>query len=674
VDELKRTLKDKLQRFEEPDRKRILEAIEWGEALHLGQERASGRPYFTHPLEVAIILAEMRLDADAVIAGLLHDVLEDTEISRAEIERRFGPSVGVLVDGVTKISGLRTGNKTVQEAETIRKMFVAMTEDIRVILIKLADKLHNMRTLQHLKEERQKEIAQECLDIFAPLAERLGMSWVKCELQDLSLKTLHRDAYDQIKAIVSQRRDERRAFLARIKADIEGAARKAGVKASINARAKHFYSIYEKMKRRGKSAEELYDLLGIRIICEERDDCYTVLGIVHQLWKPIDGRFKDYIAMPKANGYQSLHTTVMSYEGRVLEVQIRTRAMHGVAEHGVASHWLYKRRPGSRPADLPIIDRLRSWKDMRFTSGEFLEEIKREILKDSIVVFTPKGDAIQLPAGSTPIDFAYHVHTDVGQHCHAAKANGSIVPLDEELRNTQIIEVLTSPQAHPHINWLRSVKTAKARGKIRQWLLQNDQALAIDRYIVAKKKPGPEKPAEARRAAEASQPPGDSEPIVSEVRDTRITGEPSGKKLGISASGDRNLMIRIAGCCHPAPGDPIIGYVSRGRGIIVHRRACRNVEKIPDFAERLIDVEWETAASSVVRRFRVVARRSSDLFSEIEGAVRKYKGHLVEGKLKEMGPGRLAGSFTMELEDNEDWKRIVKSIQGIPSVISIQAF
>ncbi len=671
MDNLKRGLEQKLSRFDEADRKRILEAQAWGEELHVGQERASGEPYFTHPLEVATTLADMRLDADAIIAGLLHDALEDTQATREEIERRFGKPVALLVDGVTKISGLKTGNKTVQEAETIRKMFVAMTEDIRVILIKLADKLHNMRTLMHLNEARQKEIAQECLDIFAPVAERLGMGWLKCELEDLSLKALHRDAYDQIKAIVSQKRGERRAFLSRIKADIEGAARKAGIRASIHARAKHFYSIYVKMKKRNKSAEELYDLLGIRIICAERDDCYAMLGIVHQLWKPIDGRFKDYIALPKANGYQSLHTTVMSYEGRILEVQIRTEEMHGVAEHGVASHWLYKRRPGEKPADLSIISRLRSWKDMRFSSGEFLEEVKRDILRDSILVFTPRGDAIELPMGATPIDFAYHVHTDVGHHCYAAKANGSIVPLDEELRNTHVIEILTSPSAHPHINWLRSVKTAKARGKIRQWLIQHDQALAIDRYIVAKRKPQPERPKEEKRPSEQAAAATD-ERIVSEVRDTRSAGEPVGTRLGISAYGERNLMIRIAGCCGPAAGDPIVGYVSRGRGIIVHRRDCPNVARIPDFAERLIDVEWENAAVGVTRRFRIVAKRSPDLFSEIEGAVRKFKGHLIEGKLKETGPGRLTGFFTMELEEKDSWKKLMKSIQGIPSVISIQ--
>lgn len=680
MDSLILALKEKLSKYPNGDQKKVLDALDWAKSLHADQVRASGEPYFIHPLEVAIILLDMKLDADAVAAGLLHDALEDTSATAGDISARYGDGVKTLVDGVTKISDLKTRNKTVQETETIRKMFFAMTNDIRVILIKLADKLHNMRTLEHLKEERQKEIAQECLDIYAPLAEQLGMGWLKCELEDLSLKTLNRDAYDQIKAIVSQKRDERKAFLMRVKRDIEEQARQSGLRVSIQMRAKHFYSIYQKMRKRNKTAEELYDLSGIRIMCDARDDCYTLLGIVHQLWKPIDGRFKDYIAMPKANGYQSLHTTVMSYGGRMLEIQIRTKDMHHVAEHGVASHWIYKKGGAAeavKPADLPIINRLKSWKDMGLTSGEFLEEIKREILKDAIVVFTPKGDSVELPTGATAIDFAFHVHSDVGLHCVGAKANGSIIPLDAELANTQVIEILTAPQAHPHINWLRSVKTAKARSKIRSWLLQNDQALAIDRYIVAKKRPGPGQGAPGEKAR-PEQPgpqlrPSPAEGVIDQVIDRRVEGAQSGTKLGISASGEKNLVIRIAGCCHPAPGDRIVGYVSRGRGIIVHRKSCKNIERIPDFDERMIEVDWETMASNVVRRFRVTARRSADLFSEIEGAVRKHKGHLVEGRLQDSGGGRLAGFFAMELENPDDLKKVIKNIQGIPSIIAIQA-
>jgi GTP pyrophosphokinase len=679
VDDLIQAFSEKISRYPPEDRAKILDALAWAKDLHADQTRASGEPYFIHPLEVALILADMRLDADTVAAGLLHDVLEDTDAGVGEIVKRYGDNVAVLVDGVTKISDLKTGNKTMQEAETIRKMFFAMTKDIRVILIKLADKLHNMRTLKHLREERQKEIAQECLDIFAPLAEQLGMGWLKCELEDLCLKTLNRDAYDQIKSIVAQRRDDRKTFLLKVKSDIEEKARQSGLDVSIQMRAKHFYSIYQKMRKRNKSAEELYDLSGIRILCDGRDDCYNLLGIVHQLWKPIDGRFKDYIAMPKANGYQSLHTTVMSYQGRMLEIQIRTKEMHQVAEHGVASHWLYKKTGPNelvKPADLPIINRLKSWKDMRFTSGEFLEEIKREILKDSIVVFTPKGASVELPMGATAVDFAFHVHSDVGLHCMAAKANGAIIPLDAELENTQVIEIVTSPSARPHINWLRMVKTAKARSKIRQWLLQNDQALAIDRYIVAKKRPGADKqpePAPQHEGKGGKPIVADDESIVSEVKDRRLEEGMSGAKLGISASGEKNMMIRIAGCCRPAPGEPIVGYVSRGRGIIVHRKSCKNTEKIPDFRDRMIEVDWETMASSVVRRFKVTARRSADLFSEIEGAIRKHKGHLIEGRLQDSGPGRLTGFFTMELENKEDLKKIIKNIQGVPSIISIQA-
>jgi GTP pyrophosphokinase len=402
--------------------------------------------------------------------------------------------------------------------------------------------------------------------------------------------------------------------------------------------------------------------------------------------------------MPKANGYQSLHTTVMSYEGRILEIQIRTEDMHNMAEYGVASHWLYKKGTTNevvKVEDLSIINRLKSWRDMRFTSGEFLEEIKRDILKDSIVVFTPQGDAIELPKGSTPVDFAYQVHSDVGNHCIAAKADGSIIHLDSELQNTQVIDIVTHPQAHPNINWLRFVRTAKARNKIRQWLLVNDQALAIDRYIVAKKKFSAEKGAEGQAEGKAAEKAGmggakqqakqapagapggqqgaHEEAPVTEVRDlsAALHGD-SGKTLNISAQGDKNLMIRIAGCCKPVMGDPIVGYVSRGRGIIVHHQGCRNITLIPDFHERSIDVAWETEATTTVQRFRVVAKRSQDLFSEIEGAIRKHKGHLLEGKLQDSAPGRVNGFFTMEIEDREDMKSIVKNIRAIPSIISIQ--
>jgi GTP pyrophosphokinase len=653
----------KLESYGEEDRSRIIAAAEWAEALHVDQKRASGDPYIVHPLGVAEFLVELKLDADSVVAALMHDALEDTQVDRTKIGERFGAEVLLMVDGVTKIADLSAKNKTVAEAESIRKMLFAMVKDIRVILIKLADKLHNMRTLQYLPAEKQKSIAQECLDIYAPLADRLGISWMKDELEDLSLKHLNRDVYDQIKHIVSFKKGERADYLKRVQEAIEKEAKASGLSISVSARAKHFYSIYQKMRKRNKSADDLYDLLGIRIICESHDDCYTLIGIVHRLWKPLDGRFKDYIAMPKANGYRSLHTTVMCYDGKLIEIQIRTAEMHRVAEFGVASHWLYKKGSTNemvRVEDLAIVNRLKSWNGIELTSGSFLEDIKRELLKDSIYVFTPKGNVIELPVGATPIDFAYHIHSAIGDHCVGAKADGAIIPLTVELKNTQVVEILTAPAAHPHVNWLRAVKTAKARSKIRAWLVQNDESLIIDRNIVAKKRPHTTPPTPA---------PSPLPPFTQNVLHSPLS---SSSVLRVRVEDERNMMIRFANCCKPVTGDAIIGYVSRGRGIIVHRRNCRNVQSIPDFSERNIDVEWENASSSVVKRFKIEARRTSDLFSEIEGAVRKHQGHLIEGKLEESDMNRLTGYFTMELEDREDLKKVLKNLRGIPSVLSIQ--
>ncbi len=653
----------KLEDYSPEQRQSIMSAARWAESLHRDQLRASGEPYFIHPLQVAEILVDLRMDSESVIAALLHDILEDTETSRQDLRRQFGRTVESLVNGVTKISILSAKNKSMQEAETIRKMLFAMVKDIRVIMIKLADKLHNMRTLEFLPEEKRKTIATECLDIYAPLAGRLGISWLKDELEDLSLKALNRDSYNQIKDFVAQKREERSKYLEQVADALSDAAKTDGITIEVQTRAKHFYSIYSKIRRRGKQMDEIYDLLGIRILCDNQNECYTMLGIVHTLWMPIEGRFKDYIAMPKANKYQSLHTTVMCYGGRLIEIQIRTQEMHRTAEHGIAAHWIYKngsQQMAMSSDELPIISRLKSWNGVRITSGDFLEEIKREILKDSIYVFTPQGDVIELPKGSTAIDFAYHIHTEIGNHCMAAKADGSIVPLREELKNTQVIEIITSPHTHPHLNWLRYAKTRGARQKIRQWMNKHDENLIIDRNIVARKKaehPEPPEQPSQRKQKKAVEP-------TQEVLDST--------KVGIRIGTERNMMIRLAQCCTPSTGEPIIGYVSRGRGIIVHRRECPNLRFIPDFRERMIEVEWETVSPKATKRFRITCRKRSDLFSEIEGAVRKFHGHLIEGKLEENDQGHLTGFFTMELERSEDFQRVMKSIRTIPSVVNIQ--
>ena len=648
-----------LDSYPPEDREQIVRAAGKSALLHEGQQRESGEPFLVHPLQVAEILIGLRLDAATITSALLHDVLEDTVMSRAELRQEFGKDVEQLVNGVTKIAAVKAKNKSVQTTETIRKMLFAMVKDIRVILIKLADKLHNMRTLEYKKEHRRRAIAQETLDIYAPLAGRLGIAWLKDELEDLALKHINKAAYDQIKAFVAQKRTERSDYLSRIEKTISDAATDAGIAIQVETRAKHFYSIYEKMRRRGKDIEEIFDLLGTRIVCETAGQCYTLLGIVHQIWPPIEGRFKDYIAMPKANKYQSLHTTVMGFDGKLLEIQIRTTEMHQIAEYGIAAHWVYKHglsREEARRHDLAILNRMRDLGAIRLTSNEFLEEIKREILKDSIYVFTPKGDAIQLPRGATAIDFAYHIHTEIGHHTMAAKADGSIIPLRAELKNTQVIEIITSQQAHPHLNWLRYARTTRTRQKIRQWLNKNDESLILDKSIVARKK------------APAPEPQKESEPAADRFEPATIidTG-----KVGVRVGDERNMMIRFAQCCHPTTGDEIVGYVSRGRGIIVHRQGCRNLAGIPDFESRAIEVEWETVSPRETRRFRVVARHTFDIFSEIESAIKKLHGNLIEGRVEETDDGRLDAQFTVELDRRDDFKKVMKSVRAIPQVLNI---
>jgi GTP pyrophosphokinase len=675
---------EKLQSYPREDRERILESLRWAEEDRLGTGQGSrGRPG-----EIASILIDLNLDADTLIAAVLRDAPVDNAAPREALEARFGRDALLLVEGVSRISGLAATRKTIQEAENIRKMLFAMVSDIRVIFIKLADKLLEMRNLGDVTREGQKGTAQECLDIYAPLADRLGISWMKDELEDLALKQLNREAYLQIKEIVALKKGERQDFLEAVGKTIKAEAAATGINIEVESRAKHFYSIYQKMRKRNKESGDLYDLFGLRILCDSIENCYTLLGLVHRLWKPLEGRFKDYIAMPKDNGYQSLHTTVMAFggasgaftEGQLLEIQIRTGKMHQVAEYGIASHWLYKGETGRgsvRPEDIPLINRLRNWKQIEAEaagggtgggSESFLEDIKRELLKDSIYVFTPRGKVIELPAGATPIDFAYHIHSAIGEHCAGAKADGVIVPLSLELHNTQVVEILTSTAAHPHVNWLRIVKTAKARGKIRSWLQQNDDSVIIEKNVVAKKKP-PALSTEPGSAGERVKEGEIQRLVPKEAMDANILRVRLESNQGPA---EKNMMIRFARCCNPVLGDPIVGYVSRGRGIIVHRKNCSNLANIPDFAERRIDTEWENAAPLLVKRFKVESRMSTDLFSEIEGAVRKYQGHLIEGRLEETGANRLTGFFTMQLERNGDLKRVLKNIRGIPAIFNIQ--
>jgi guanosine-3',5'-bis(diphosphate) 3'-pyrophosphohydrolase len=654
-------------RYSKSEQQRIAEAARFAAIAHGEQKRLSGEPYIIHPFAVGEILMSLSMDVDTVVAGVLHDTLEDTDVTYDQLVEKFGETVAELVEGETKISALKAKNKSQQEAETIRKMFFAMAEDVRVIIIKLADKLHNMRTLQHLSPVRAKEIANECLDIFAPLADRLGMSWLKGELEDQALKILKPETFDYIEGYLLSKKSERTAYLGRVEKIIYRASGEQGLaNVEIQSRTKHTYGVYTKMKKRKKELEEIGDILGVRIICDTVNECYTLLGVVHKLWPPIEGRFKDYIAMPKANNYQSLHTTVMALDGKLMEVQIRTREMHATAEFGVAAHWIYKAdssgdRGSWKQAEdeqfSRIIHKLKSWSSEIEQSESFLDDIKGELLRDTIYVFTPKGHIVELPTNATALDFAYQIHTEVGNHTTGAKADGSIIPLSAPLKNTQVIEILTSPNAHPNLNWLRLAKTTNARRKIRSWLNKNDDSLIIDKNIIAKK-----------RIEEVAQEQ-ESQPVLVDGDIVRSVVDPS--RLTFKVGDEKNMMISLAKCCNPHRGDEIIGYVSRGRGIIVHRKNCRNLKNMSEIEERSIEVEWETTAPRLTRRFRVVSRITQDLFAEIEGAIRKYQGHLIEGRLSDEEQDRLNGSFTMEVGNEDDFKKVVKSIKSIPSIISI---
>jgi GTP pyrophosphokinase len=658
----------RLDIYSRTERRDILRALHWSRKLHGGQKRASGEPYIIHPIRTAEILIDLRLDPPAIKAALLHDVLEDTEVTKADLVEQFGEDVGAMVEGVTKIDDMDVGKST-RKAASLRKMVWAMVDDLRVIVIKLADKRHNMNTLQYIREdERRLRIARECLEIYAPMAGKLGMSSLKTELEDLSFKYLKPDAYNQIKEHVDLKKEERRQYLEKVQGDLLRAASKARLKIQVSTRAKHFYSIYRKMKDRGKELEDIYDLLGVRIICSSTVACYTMLGVVHGLWVPFEGRFKDYIARPKGNGYRSLHTSVLTEGGRPLEIQIRSRSMHETAEYGIAAHWAYKEgkdKDQIHPDQIAVVKQLKTLRDegKDDDAGTFLDAIKRDVLRDSIIVYTPKGDPMELPEGSTAIDLAYHIHTEVGEHCMGAKADGTIIPLTRPLENTQTIHILTAPGAHPHVNWLKHVRSARARSKIRNWLNRHDADVVIDRNIVARKKPSNTIDIKNENASFAVDEASGVGRLETQVIDNT--------KVGVTIGNEHNMMIKISQCCTPVPGDRIIGYISRGRGIVVHKADCPNLKGIEDFEERRIHVDWETASSRSTQRFRIHSRYTHDLFSEIEGAIRKYRGHLISGSLDETERGDLEGFFTVEMESKDDFKKISKSIRAIPTVLSI---
>ncbi|MBO4404581.1 MAG: bifunctional (p)ppGpp synthetase/guanosine-3',5'-bis(diphosphate) 3'-pyrophosphohydrolase, partial [Treponema sp.] len=537
-------------------------------------KRKCGLPYYLHPMRVACILAKSQLGAVTVAAGLFHNILEVEPECYGEIEEKFGKEIAGICYGTSKITGLKINSKSIHQADSIRKMLFAMVDDIRVILVKLADRLDRMRNLKAVTPEAQKAVAKEVIDIWCPLASRLGMSDVKSEMEDLSLKYSNPDVFQQIKKIVDTKKDERAEYLEKAVKKIYTATEKLGISVQIKSRAKHFYSIYQKMRKRNKSADELYDLFAIRILCNSEAECYTLIGTVHGLWKPMDGRFKDYIAMPKANGYQSLHTTVIC-EGKPLEIQIRTFAMHNVAEHGVASHWLYKKGTNHdlvKAEDLSIINQLRALRDKDLSDETFFSELKDELLGDSIYVFTPMGDVKELPSGANAIDFAYAVHSGVGEKIVGAKADGKIIQLTAPLKNTQIVEILTNPNAHPTQAQLKAVKTGKARQKIHSWLVENDPTF-IDKEAEAKR--------QAEIAANTLHSKQVAEKLAQENKGRRSKTETVSYTGKVRVEGTNNFLVTFAQCCKPKPGDVITAYVSHKKGLVVHTADCTTFLRIP---------------------------------------------------------------------------------------------
>ena len=608
-------LKDFSEVYNSEDKEKIDHAWNYLIGKTAALKRNCGRPYYIHPLRVARILAEKHLGADTIVAGLFHNILDVDNDCLGEIEERFGKEIANICSGTAKITGLKIKSKTMQQADCIRKMLFAMVDDIRVILVKLADRLDRMRNLKFVSPEAQKAVAKEVIDIWCPLASRLGMADIKSEMEDLSLKYSNPDVFQQIKSIVAQKKQERSEYLNNAVKKIYTATEKAGISVSISSRAKHFYSIYQKMRKRNKDAGELYDLLALRIICNTDAECYTLIGIVHGLWKPMEGRFKDYIAMPKANGYQSLHTTVIC-DGKPLEIQIRTQEMHNIAEHGVASHWLYKKGTNKdmvKAEDLSIINQLRALRDEDLSNESFFKELKTELLGDSIYVFTPMGDVKELPKGANAIDFAYMIHSSIGEKIIGAKADGKIIPLTQPLKNTQIIEVLTSPYSHPTQAHLKAVKTSRAHSRINAWLSANDPTY-IDRE------------AQEKRDAEILANTLYSKKVAEEKRknskEKKKISEYSGK---VRVDGLTNYLVTIAKCCSPVPGESIVGYVSRSRGITVHRADCLTFLRIPDIERRKVRVEWDTSEKKLSEKEEKLREERNEKLRQKQIEKNQYK-------------------------------------------------
>jgi GTP pyrophosphokinase len=688
----------------------LVRAYRFSEIAHAGQVRHSGEPYVSHCVEVARILADLQLDNITVTCGLLHDVVEDTDVTIADVEREFGTEVAQIVDGLTKIANLPMTSREDRQVENYRKLLLSIAKDARVILIKLADRLHNMRTLDWLAPEKRRRIAQETRDLYAPLAHRFGMAKVRWELEDLAFKHLEPEGYKTLAKLVAAKRAERESLIAQLREPLEKRLTEAGIAdVEVTGRPKHLWSIYKKMQQRERPYEDIYDLLAIRVVVPNVLECYHALGVIHDGWTPVQERIKDYIAQPKSNGYQSLHTTIFGPGRQLFEIQIRTREMHRTAEFGIAAHWLYKETT-TRSAD--ELDKHLAWfrqvLELQLdaeTPGEFLEFLKLDLYQDEIFVFTPTGDVIQLPKSATPIDFAYAVHTQVGAHCAGAKVNGRIAPLSRELKNSETVEILTNPNARPSRDWLAHVRTGRARHKIRQWLRQEERTSAtrlgreiIERELRRRRLPKAEDTAlnaiaktlklkdanhliasvgqgdvQVMQVLKALHPQLETAPEAPEKPSTleRLMERMRGTGKGVRIQGADGLLVRYAQCCQPVPGDRVVGYVTRGRGVSIHRGDCPNLLFLAHEPERRLEIDWqEMAGERFVVRLTIEGTDRRGLYADVAAAVSATGTDIKSLELKTLD-GRVTGAALVEVENLVHLERIIKAARRVKGVASV---
>lgn len=706
----------------------VKKAYEYAANAHSEQVRQSGEPYIIHPIQVAGILADLHMDPHTVATGFLHDVVEDTEVTLEDLRQEFGSDVASLVDGVTKLGKIKYKSHEEQLAENHRKMLLAMAQDLRVIMVKLADRLHNMRTLKYLRDDKQRRIARETLEIYAPLADRLGMSRIKWELEDTALRYLNPKQYYRIVHLMQTKREERVAYVNEAVEEIKAATKELGISGDIYGRPKHIYSIYRKMRDQKKQFDEIYDLLAIRVIVDSIKDCYAVLGAIHTKWKPMPGRFKDYIAMPKANMYQSLHTTIIGPKGNPVEVQIRTHEMHEVAEFGVAAHWAYKEGKTEKQEEsqdnkqLDWFREILELQDESYDASEFMEGVKGDIFSDKVYVFTPKGDVTELPKGSGPLDFAYSIHTDVGNKTTGAKVNGKMVQLDYKLKNGDIIEILTSPNSFgPSRDWLKMVKTSKARNKIKRFFKTQDRAENIakghesvnkcitdlgysPKEVLTKERlqdamtkfnfhseddlfatigfgelsalTFTNRLTEKERREERNRK---KQEAVDEMINHPQKKEPEKIKVrhegGIVIQGVENLLIRISHCCNPVPGDDIVGYITKGRGISIHRTDCPNITKQKGIEDRLIEVEWEDTSNTKQEydaTLEIYGFNRDGLLNDVLNIVSGMTKKLVSVEAKPTKDKLAMITLTFKIQNLSHLYSIVDKIKTVRDVYSVK--